>query len=131
MAAGAVVVAIGAGLGTYFALRGSDYPPVPTSQQSPILEQAKAEGVIAGYRIHAFNRWYGPRVYETGDGAVMFNSYSGRCGGHGPACLSRPPLIVLEYRHGSADVAQAIQHIAHELMPGAKIKTFEFTTPGG
>jgi len=133
MTGAAVLVALGAGLGTYFALRGPAVPDVPKAQQSPILEQAKAKGVINGYRLRSAQRWYGPRVYEVEGGDLMFHSYNHRCGGPapGPACLSRPPLIVLEYRQGSADLAQAIQQVAHELMPGAKIKSYEYTTLGG
>jgi hypothetical protein len=84
----AVVLAIGAGLGTYFGLRGPSAPEVPKAQQSAILEQAKADGVIRGYRVRHFDSfgW----VYRVTDADIRLSTSLGLCGvaHHGAACLA-------------------------------------------
>jgi len=58
LAGAAALLALGAGLGTYFALRGPSVHPVPNAQQNPILERAQSEGIIDGYKVVRFD----PRV---------------------------------------------------------------------
>jgi hypothetical protein len=137
LAAGAVVVlAVGAGLGTYFALRGPSAPEVPKAQQSAVLEQAMAEGVIDGYRVRRFERDR-PWEYEAAGANIHFRG-DGRayCGGENsrPACLAvaqRFLPMLIEYQRRAATQAQAILRIAQAQFPNATIKFFEITTPGG
>jgi hypothetical protein len=125
------LVAVGAGLGTYFALSGPWVPTVPNAQQSPILEQAKADGVIGGYRVRRFDE--GAWDYEVAGGEIQFFSLGSPCGGSytGPACIRTAPLLFVEYQRTAAEQARAILRIAEAEMPRAKIKFFEITTPGG
>jgi hypothetical protein len=136
LAAGAaVLLAIGAGLGTYFFLRGSSVPEGPKAQQSAILEQAKADGVIAGYRVRRFNQFgWDYRVVGAG---IRFGTLEGRwyCGGENSRaqCLRvgrRGRPLMLEYRPAAAAAALAILRIAETRMPKAHIKFFEVTTLG-
>jgi hypothetical protein len=128
LAVAAAILAIAAALGTFVALRGPGVPTVPKAQQSPILERAKSEGVIDGYRVRGGSD---RRVYEVGDGAVELHSFAGLCGGEhpGPACISLAPLVIIEYRREAESRAQAILRIAQTWMPKAKIKFFEVTRP--
>lgn len=136
LAAGAaVVLAIGAGLGTYFDFRGSSAPQVPKAQQSAILEQAKAEGVIAGYRVRRFDD-YGWE-YRVVGADIRFATPPGRwyCAGENSRaqCLSagkRGRELYLEYRPPAAAAALAILRIAETRMPKKHIKFFEVTTLG-
>lgn len=132
----AVVLAVGAGLGTYFGFRGSSAPGVPKAQQSAILEQAKADGVIAGYRVSRFNQFGWD--YRVVGSDIRLATPPGRwyCGGGeniGPQCLSagrRGRPLYLEYRPPAAAAALAILRIAETRMPKADIKFFEVTTLG-
>lgn len=132
LAGGAVLLAIGAGLGTYFGLRGPSAPEVPKAQQSAILEQAKVDGVIRGYRVRHFDS-YG-WDYRVAGADIRFSTSLGLCGvaHHGPACLGpTAPILVLEYRRSAAEAAYAIQRIAQTRMPQAQVKLFEVTTLNG
>jgi hypothetical protein len=132
LAGAAVLLAIGAGLGTYFALRGTSSPPVSEAQQSVILEQAKSEGVIQAYRVRRFNRFgWDYRVIGAG---IRFHTpdLAYYCGGEnaGPCFSPVHPLLYLEYRPPAAAQAYAIQRIAQTHIPKAHIKVFEVTTFG-
>jgi hypothetical protein len=132
LAGAALLLAIGAGLGTYFALRGTSYLPVSEAQQSLILEQAKNEGVIQAYRVRRFNRFgWDYRVIGAG---IRFHTpdLAYYCGGEdaGPCFSPAHPMLYLEYRPPAAAQAYAIQRIALTHMPKARIKVFEVTTLG-
>lgn len=135
-AGAAIVLAIGAGLGTYFLLRGPSVPEVPKSQRSTVLELAKADGVIAGYRVRRFNQFaWDYRVVGAGIRFGTLNQGRWYCGGEnvGAQCLSvgrRDQPLLLEYRRGAAAAALAILRIAEMRMPKAHIKFFEVTTLG-
>ncbi len=131
LAAGAaVVLALSAGLGTYFALEGQSTPAVPRAQQSRTLEEAKADGVISGYRMRAWNG--ARRDYEVGDGAIHVVYYGNGCGGGfnaGPMCLSKAPLLSIEYQRSAAVQARALLRIAQTRLPNGRINFFEVTRP--
>ena len=119
------VLVVGAGLGTYFGLRGSSVPEVPKAQQSPILERAKADGVIKGYHVRRFDELgFDYRVVGAG---IRLSSMLGLCGGERPQCFSQGPLLFLEYRRPAAGKALAIQRIAQAQLPKAHIKIYEVT----
>ena len=119
-ACAAVVLAIGAGLGTYFALGVSSTPEVPKAHQSAILEQAKNQGVITGYRVRGSG-------YEVDGGKIHLGSVRGFCDGESvEQCLL--PLFI-EYRRQAEQKAEAIYRIARSRLPSATIKLFE-VTPG-
>jgi hypothetical protein len=120
----AVVLAIGAGLGAYFALRGSSVSELPKAQQSAILERAKAEGVIDGYRVRGSG-------YEVVGGRVSLRSVHFCHPDSAGPCYQRWPLIQIEYRHTAKEEALAISRIAQARMPNAKIQSFEVTNLGG
>jgi hypothetical protein len=133
LAGAAALIALGAGLGMYFGLRGSSVPEVPKAQQSAILERAKEKGVIRGYRARRFDE-YG-FDYRIVGADIRFSSLPGRfyCSGDAssPQCLPPRRLFFLEYRHPAAAEAYEIQRIAQEQLPKADIKVFEVTTLEG
>ena len=61
-ACAAVVLAVGAGLGTYFALGGPPEPQVPKMHKNALLEAATSKGIIGGYR--AIRHQWGVYSYE-------------------------------------------------------------------
>jgi hypothetical protein len=136
LAAGAaVVLAVGAGLGIYFGLRGTSALEVPKAQQSAVLEQARTDGVIAGYRVHRFDQFGWD--YRVVGADIRFATDTGRwyCAGEkiGAQCLSagkRGRPLYLEYRPPAAASAMAILRIVETRMPKAHIKFFEVTTLG-
>src|SRR5262249_13366569 len=117
-AVAAVALAFGAGLGTYFALRGTSVPAVPRAQQNLILQQAKAEGGIKGYRSL-------PAGYEVSGGQISLRRISlcdpQSAGGMG-ACHGPRPLFYIEYRAPAAQQAEAIWRIAQKQMPNADVR---------
>jgi hypothetical protein len=133
-AVAAAVLAIGVGLGTYFALSGGpSVPPVPKAEQNRVLERAKADGVIDGYRVVARGPAYDSTRYEISRTRIEFHFFGNGCGGDAsrPACLRVPPLMTIEYRDSATAQAEAIMRVARAQMPKAKIQFFEITTPGG
>jgi hypothetical protein len=121
LAGAAALIALGAGLGTYFALGGSSAPEVPKAQQSAILERAKTEGVIDAYRVRGSNN------YVVGDQVHLYSAtaYCARESVTTP-CPHAP--IFIEYRSPAVDQAQAIFRIASERAPNALIKLFDVTS---
>ena len=116
----AAVLAIGAGLGTYFGVRGSSVPEVSKVQQSAILEQAKKQGVITRYRVQGSG-------YEVAGGQIHLRSVGrGLCAGESvELCLP----VFIEYRRPAERQAEAIYRIARSRLPSATVKLFEIT-PG-
>ena len=114
IALSALVLLIGGIVGGYFALGGSSKKEtnVPIEWRDPILETAKARGVIDGYRlgdIHA-----GQNVtYITSDQNVTL-SYVGGCppGGSCPETLQRLLSILYRPNSRSREEVQAISRIA-------------------
>ena len=133
LAGAAVVLAVGAGLGTFFAFRGSSVPEVPKAQQNTILERASAEGVINGYRVRRFDQsgW----DYRVVDADIRFSTQRmlAYCVGDSsrPNCLRDNRLLFLEYRPPAAKQALALLRIAQTTMPDTKIKFFEVTSLDG
>jgi hypothetical protein len=134
--AGVAAAAIGAGLGTYFALGGPSHQRPPARDRLGILEKAIDRGVIDGYRLVRRPRFVGPVVYEVSGGRLQLLDYGTGCGGNAagggrPDCLVLAPVITIEYRHQAASQADALEHIVRARLPDAKIQSFEVTTPGG
>ena len=130
-AALAALAAVAVAVGIYFGTReDSTVPRVPKPQQSAILEEAKADGLISTYTPHARRWWYSPRIYDVGGGEMRLTSYSRACGGprSGGQCLAQAPLFVLEYRRTAATEAQAILRIVRAYRPNARVKSYEITT---
>lgn len=130
LAGAGVLLALGAGLGTYFGLGGSSSPETPKTHKSRILERATREGVVDGYRVRHLPH-YGNLAYDAMGGQIELHSFGSGCGGGfaaGPACLARPgPLLTIEYSRAAAAKARAILRIAHEIFPKAQVKFFEVT----
>jgi hypothetical protein len=130
LAGAAALLAIGAGLGTYFALGdGKSVPPVPKALRSSILEHAKADRVIDGYRVH--NLGMGRMEYQALGREIRLRTWVSYCGDSAGPCAIGPPLVVIEYQHPAAEQARAIERIAQAQMPAAKVDSFEVTIPGG
>jgi hypothetical protein len=121
----AVLLAVGASLGTHFVFGGSSAPEVPKAQKSAMLEQAKTDGVISGYRAL-------PVGYAVNSGQIRLRRISlcdpQSAGGMG-ACNGPRPLIYIEYRAPAAQQAEAIWRIGQKQWPAADIRLFE-VTPG-
>lgn len=116
-----VAVAVGGGLGAYFAVRGPSTPPIPPTKRSPVLEEAKAKGIISGYRV--IPGPYGTWGYEVSGGEISL-ALPDACGERScPAVLT--PHIVIDYRHTAAAQARAIlkitQRWVHRKAPAYRI----------
>lgn len=72
----AIVVATVAA-SAYVLTQGRDAPSVPPAQRNPVLEQAKARGVIDDYEVVYYSWPYGPQEYLADD-AVRVLYHSGR-----------------------------------------------------
>jgi hypothetical protein len=124
----AALVAVAVAVGLYFGTRGQTLPRVPKAQQNQILERARAEGVIRGYRVRRFDQL--GFDYRIVGADIRFSSMLGLCGGGAagrPQCLSQGPILFVEYRRPAASQAFAIQRIAQKQLPRADIKIFEVT----
>jgi hypothetical protein len=119
----AVLLAIGAGLGTYFGLRSST-PEVPKAQQSPILERAKTDGLISSYRVLAPHM-----AYEVAGGQIDLRRMQLCNPNSAGPCFTSRPLIAVEYRRPVQAQALALWRLAQKVVPNAEIKLFE-VTPG-
>jgi hypothetical protein len=102
----AAAVALGAGLGAYFVAAGAPLRPIPKAEQSPPLEEARAEGVISGYRV--IPGPYGTHDYEVAGGEISLK-FPNACGYRG--CPGWTPVILIEYRNTAEDQARAILKI--------------------
>jgi hypothetical protein len=123
LAGAAVLLAIGVGLGTYFALRGSAEERPPAAQRNVVLDAAVARGVIDGYHVI-------PSGYEASGGEIQLRMRPSPCGANHPRpnCLYSAPFMFLEYKRPAEERAQAILRIAQAKMPNATIKFYEITT---
>ena len=124
LAAGAAaLLAIGAGLGTYFALGGASHERPAVGHRNPVLEEALSRGLIRGYHVI-------PSGYEVAGRTIQLRQWPSPCGGNSarPMCLRRGPLMFLEYKRPAEARAEAILRIAQAKMPNATIKFFEITT---
>jgi hypothetical protein len=128
----ALLLAIGAGLGTYFAFRGSSVPEVPKAEQNAILERAKAEVVIDAYRVKRFDQAGWDYRVVGADIRLSTQRVLAYCGGDysRPNCLPNR-LLFLEYRRPATKRAFALLRVAHATMPDTKIKFFEVTSLDG
>jgi hypothetical protein len=114
----AVLLAIGAGLGTYFALRGPSTPPVPKAQQNPILERAQSKGIIDGYKVMRFDPRVGTFRYAVTGSPIELKVQT--CGDSAGPCIGS--TLFIDYRHTVAQQAGAILKIAQTHNPvGQKI----------
>jgi len=81
MTVAALSLLVGAGLGTYFAIGGSQ-PAVPKSERSALLEKAKARGIIQHYRVlqfhHAPCRYSVAYGIDSGEVAISYRGFA--CG---------------------------------------------------
>lgn len=101
-----VAVAVAGGIGVYLAVRGVSTPSIPKAKQSPVLEEAKAEGIISGYRVVPGP--YGTWGYEVNGGEISLK-FPNACGYR--SCPDNPPVIRIDYRHTAAAQARAILKI--------------------
>jgi hypothetical protein len=125
------VFAVGAGTAVYLATDESKRdPPVHKAKQSPLLEEAKADGVISGYRI--VPGMYGTYGYETSGPEVRL-TFPNACGYR--SCPQSTPVIQIEYQHAAASEARRILKLTrawakrtfHHEGLGFKLKFFEVT----
>lgn len=121
----AALAAVAVAVGIYFGTRGkSSVAPVPKAQQNPALEQARAKGVISGYRVVAAGS-----AYEVSGSRIRFRRVQVCDPESAGPCFTTRPLWYIEYRRPGSAQAQAILRIAESQMPRANIKLFE-VTPG-
>jgi hypothetical protein len=106
---GALLLTLGAGLGTYFALRGPAHERPPVGHRNAVLEVALSRGVIPGYQTI-------PSGYEVTGRDIQFRTspISWWCGGNAsrPDCLYSKRFMFLEYKRPAEEVAQALLRIA-------------------
>ena len=125
-AGAAALLALGAGLGTYFALQGTSYPRVAKAQQNPILEEALRREIIRGYR--AVPGPFGALNYRVSAADISIE-FPGACGDRAGPCIG-VPILWLEYEERSRSQAQQLLKLARARWRG-KVKSFEITTLGG
>jgi hypothetical protein len=122
---------------------GPSASSIPKAKQSPPLEEAKADGIISGYRV--VPGLYGTSRYVVigGDIEVMF---PGACGNR--SCPGSTPVIQILYRHAAQEQARQILELTrmwatrtfkpplvngppdyrwHREGPGFILKFFEFS----
>jgi hypothetical protein len=117
--AGAVVVAVGAGLGTFFGLGVVPHPRPPVDKRWPVLDAAISRGLIRGYR--ADSRGYGIA------GSTITVHVVNSCGDHSCPAPIRP-VVAIEYEHSSASQAERLAGFVRPRWYG-DVKTFEVTIP--
>jgi hypothetical protein len=120
------LVAVGAGLGTYFALQGTSYLRVAKAQQNPILEEALRREIIRGYR--AVPGPFGVLNYRVSAADIRIE-FPGACGDRAGPCMG-VPILWLEYGERSRSQAQQLLKLARARWRG-KVESFEITTLGG
>jgi hypothetical protein len=134
-AALAALVSVAVAVAIYFGTRTKPAaPPVPRAQQTPILEQARAKGVIAAYRPVDEGPASQALTWSVNGGQITFQEFGHGCAigdQNGPACVATSPLLTIEYRHSATRQAEAIMRIAHAQLPNAKVRFWETTTLGG
>ena len=103
----AILLAAGI-VGGYFAFAGSgkEEARVPAEWRDPVLENAKAKGIIENYQLAEGAQG---RMYVTSDKNVTLN-YSGGCpaGGSCPDLIPRSLSILYRANSRSRDEAEAI-----------------------
>ena len=120
LAAGAaILLAIGAGLGTYFAFGGPAEPQVPKTHTNALLDAATSQGIIGGYR--AIRHRWGVYSYESIDSDIAVE-YPNACGDR--SCPQSTPILWVEYGRDARSQAQRLLRIARAHWAG-KIQTFE------
>jgi hypothetical protein len=113
-----IAVAGGVGAGLYLLLRDSSRHQIPRFQRSAILERAKAEGIISGYKVVTFTPTVGTYRYAVNGGDIQLKlqtceDSAGHCEG---------ATLVIDYSHSVAKQAKAILKIAQaQHSPGRKI----------
>jgi hypothetical protein len=100
-------LAVAGGLGVYLATR-SGPNLIPRSEQSPVLEEAKARGIIPGYRVIPVAR--GVYDFEVSGGEVGLR-FPNACGAPAGCPPSAPIMIQIDYRHTAEAQARAILRI--------------------
>ncbi len=106
-----VAILLAAGIvGGYFAFAGSgkEEAQVPEEWRDPVLETAKAKGIIENYQVVEGGEG---RMYVTNDKNVTLN-YTGCVGG--ASCPPMPTVLSIQYRANSRSrgEAEAISRIA-------------------
>ena len=118
-ACAAVVLAVGAGLGTYFALGVPPEPQVPKMHKNALLEAATSKGIIGGYR--AIRHQWGVYSYESIDSDITLE-YPNACGDR--SCPQSTPILWVEYGADAQSQARRLLRIARARWSG-KIQTFD------
>ena len=126
LAGALVLLAIGAGLGTYFALRGTSAAEVPKAQRSAILDEAVRRGLIHRYRVIKFA--------PDGNGGGTWE-YAADGGAIGLSHLRRTRMTYFESLMVTAERSRApagrqIAAIAQQRFARAKVSFYETTTLG-
>ena len=123
VAGAAILLAIGAGLGTYFALRGNDQPKAP-STHSAILDAALERGLIRQYRAVAFDSdGSGGGSWEfSADGGVIDLSHLRR------TRVGNFETLIITAEARRAPAGRTISEIAQRRFPHAKVRFFETNT---
>ena len=123
VAGAAILLAIGAGLGTYFALRGNDQPKAP-STHSAILDAALELGLIRQYRAVAFDSdGSGGGSWEfSADGGVIDLSHLRR------TRVGNFETLIITAEARRAPAGRTISEIAQRRFPHAKVRFFETNT---
>jgi len=123
VAGAAALLALGAGLGTYFALRGPSIPPMPKGQRNSILEGATRRGIIPGYRVLTSS--VERSRYEVADSDITVEVLS-------PCANSSchvEPTFWIEYGHDASTKAQGLIEFARARWEW-NFKSFEVTQEG-
>ena len=115
----ALLAAVGAGLGTYFGLRGVSHPRPPTNLRWSVLDAVMSRGLIRGYRA-------APGGYRIA-GAGISVGFPNACGNNScPALIT--PILQIEYEHNSESQGEGLANFARSRWNGT-VKTFEVTIP--
>ncbi len=120
LAGAAVLLAIGAGLGTYFALAGASHEHSPVGKRDPILEAALNRGIISGYRT--IPRLFRRVSYHVA-GSDITVEFANACGDQAGMCFE-PAVLRIEYGRESRTQAQRLLRLAQTRWSG-KVKSFE------
>ncbi len=100
----AAVFAVGTGIVVQLVTgEGTTAPQIPKAKRSPPLEEAKAEGIIFGYRV--VPGLWGTYGYEVLRGEVSLK-FPNACGDR--SCPYSTPVIQIEYQRAAGSEAREI-----------------------